>query len=921
MNPIKPIVSAFILLAATAWAQEPAGPEVDWSDPLEKVGAYSLEITGEGLPTANYFPIGLRGGGTPPAIVRLVTHCGFNLWQDAGLVIPENKNEPLAHKRPLDDEAAFRHGMFGFTQAKSTGLPLLEGKKFKGDLPQEFPNYGLMTPGLNEAGKPLTSNIFNAAWRKYHMDKKETTGEKIGGAYPVGRPTLFWGLENEWEKHLSFAPEAKEAFRVWLEKTYNGKVGELNEAWAGSYSTFKEAAAAAPLTAEYSTRPGAFLDWRTFCMESFTDFLSESAHILHESDPYKRPVVHKATQQTIDMPIANREKGTFSHERFADLMRDISGGLYGVNAYGTGDRQNYEINYIYHCIQPVGGGNYGVMTPEMNNHNGPGYTWAASYWRVLANGLKATNYFCTGYKGAKGDYATFGHIDAETGEPKDKLFYAARWAHMIHRTEALWKNSHPVAGLPKVAILLPKRDVELAGTPAQNSSKWASPENNRSNVFRWLRQLGYWVDVIPYNKLDKKYMEQYQGLFLVGAEHLQQDEVASIKTYVENGGVVVADERPGYYDEHHRIRRQLDEMLGVKFGDWDRTKVYDLGGEFGGLQAKGLVTVEARDASVIEKSRSGKPLVVLRDVGKGKVLYIALQLGSLWSASDMSAVQSNYTPENDNTADTGENFVEGAVSKFRESLWLGSLLSRAGLKPAYTMEGKNQPRLRLEQPIGDGSGNLLMVYSTDASRRIEGVSTVFPETKVEVTIPGGGDWIHCLYGSAEDAGLKTLKIEPAGPNRYRFSLPTLETAGVIYLFKNYGPLLGIPQIQGTGRSVDGHAARVTPGRAFEVTVQLANPGTKKLAAGQLKLAALKGWRVEPAQVSSEPLNPAEIKDYVFRVTAPENVTVSSSPDLPPLVARWNDGKQDRAICSVNVEMIQQKSPQAKADQKSGGMSN
>jgi len=122
-----------------------------------------------------------------------------------------------------------------------------------------------------------------------------------------------------------------------------------------------------------------------------------------------------------------------------------------MDAYGSGDLLCFESSYIYNCIRPSDRKpGYGVFMPETNSSHGPGgWQFASTYWRMLGNGLKAANSFCQGGIGRTGHFAGHGLI-APSGEPRDKMFYAARWASMVHRTERFWridpcvgKEKHP----------------------------------------------------------------------------------------------------------------------------------------------------------------------------------------------------------------------------------------------------------------------------------------------------------------------------------------------------------------------------------------------------------------------------------------------------------------------------------------------
>src|SRR5690606_21621370 len=80
----------------------------------------------------------------------------------------------------------------------------------------------------------------------------------------------------------------------------------------------------------------------------------------------------------------------------------------------------------------------------------------------------------------------------------------------------------------------------------------------------WLRAQGYWVDVLPYEKLSDDYLRDYTALVLAGAEHLSAAESATVLRYAERGGLIVGDTLPGYFDEHHRVRNAIAVAAGAK---------------------------------------------------------------------------------------------------------------------------------------------------------------------------------------------------------------------------------------------------------------------------------------------------------------------------------------------------------------------
>ena len=442
------------------------------SDPLDHVSAYSLHIGPDGQALPGHFPIGLRGGGISGDLPLKVVHAGFNVWQ----VQPDNPGftagEPFRSEDEREGALHERYGFFYYTQARAM-LSLRRGRqKPPGQLgPYTFPPF-IQEDGMPaKKGTPLI-NVFSPSARRYFTDYMTELGQSSWGLAPVGNPTLFWGMDNEWEGRLDYSPEARAAFVDWLRNHFHG-IDDLNRTWGTRFGSFEEIRdSSLPKAEEFATRPGEFLAWHTFQSEWFTNLLADAARALHDADPHHRPVIYKSTQQTIEYPFVKRLR-IFDQVLFGQRARAFGGGILGVNMYGAGDRQSYETSYIANIARPLDDGpeTYGVMCPEINNHSGPGHQWGATFWRVLSNGLKAANFFTIGFKGATGDYATFGHFGPD-GKPRDKMFYAARWAQMIHRSERLWTESRPVEGVPRIAMLLPRRDVILSERTDRRVSKW-----------------------------------------------------------------------------------------------------------------------------------------------------------------------------------------------------------------------------------------------------------------------------------------------------------------------------------------------------------------------------------------------------------------------------------------------------------------
>lgn len=857
---------------------------------LETTEPYSLNLTKEGV-REGYFPLGFVHGQQEPLIYE-----GFNLRDHGPRFTRFQESGEYPKPGRLPDDLGSRY--FSRTNAADAigGSLLWAVKHGQGALKTKL--YGTMLPAIGPDGEPysrshILCNVFDPPTRKYLMDYVREH-VKVCTAAAFDSAIILWGLDNEWEGAPNYSEEARQEFVPWLARSYGDDIAGLNEAWKSEFKDFASAAASKmPAPQDYAANPGKFLDWWNFQTDRFTEVVAEMAQTMHEADPRGRGAIHKATQQTIEMPVVNRER-VFDHDLFAQRARAYSGGFYGIDMYGSGDRQSYELSYIDNCIRPLDRQpGYGVMLCETNNHDGPGHQFASTVWRMLPNGLKAVDFFTPGYVGAKGDWDKFGFVDAVTGKPKDKMFYAARWAHMLHRSEKFWTDSVPAPGLPRVAMLMPRLDV-LLSAPKDAANRWDYPENHRWMIYRWLREQGYWVDVIPYSKLTQDFLKEYNALFLVGAEHLTDQQSAAVEKYVAEGGVLVADLQPGRYDEHHRLRKSggLVSLLGTLTGDepssdvlltLDGTKVKV--GDFSKVREAG--------ARAIGISPEGSAVAWLNERGRGRVMSFPFMLGSL-TIPDAGPVSIGFVAEGPTAV--SEDYV-ARQGEFALGRWLAGLLKQAGVKPGYRAAEEWLPKLRVEQPMVDGAGNAAVMVANRA-QTLPG-QEILPPQAIELSMPAG-EWKQAWWASAENDELTPVSAIRTESGTVKVDLPEIATAGVLYFFQNHAPLLGIAPVQELQKG--GRGAIVKPGQSFEVEVRVVNVNREIQKAGEVRLLALPGWLVTPAAQPTPEVAVGESVVVKFTVT-PESDSAKLQPDwLYPLVARWNDGVADQAVISANVEV-------------------
>ena len=147
-----------------------------------------------------------------------------------------------------------------------------------------------------------------------------------------------------------------------------------------------------------------------------------------------------------------------------------------------------------------------------------------------------------------------------------------------------------------------------------------------------IRDAGLNHHILPAEDLSqRKRTSRYKLIFLPACPALSKDQCAALRRYVETGGTLVADLRPGVTNEHGRPLKagQLDELFGVK-GSWPRTTYTPTTYVWAGKRSK-LPDALVEEGLVLTTGRAtGKagnvPVLISRRVGKGRLLLLNLSV-------------------------------------------------------------------------------------------------------------------------------------------------------------------------------------------------------------------------------------------------------------------------------------------------------
>ena len=226
--------------------------------------------------------------------------------------------------------------------------------------------------------------------------------------------------------------------------------------------------------------------------------------------------------------------------------------------------------------------------------------------------------------------------------------------------------------------------------------------------------------------------------------------------------------------------------------------------------------------------------------------------------------------------------------------WLADILKEHGLPPHYAIKGERNDSIRIETPQVDSNGNCAIVIAGNKA---------CPSKPFEATISLSQKTGKNLYWApAETTWLEKIEVVRNNQNII-FKTPNIRSSGVLYSFINSEPFLGISITPGNKHAeFDRWTPKFNAGDTFTTKIQLINPSPNTLPPGTIKLSTLQDWQVITSEVKTPALKPGSQYYCSIKVRIPTLSDKFRYNSVYPLVATWNDGKKNRAICNAICEV-------------------
>lgn len=193
---------------------------------------------------------------------------------------------------------------------------------------------------------------------------------------------------------------------------------------------------------------------------------------------------------------------------------------------------------------------------------------------------------------------------------------------------------------------------------------------------------------------------KYKVLVLPHALSLSPKAVATVRKFVEEGGTVIADTRPAFYDDHCRPYAQaaLDELFGIRGGFEPGVSAgITIDGKLALEELKWSPAGTANDRKIVVDptvtlttgqalgKADDKPVCIVNTVGKGRAILLNM------------VVRSTFTPRDD-TGGLGSRPNGATMPNDAARFFLG-LLHASGVERAFNFVGFGNERVPFVQNV------------------------------------------------------------------------------------------------------------------------------------------------------------------------------------------------------------------------------
>ena len=476
-------------------------------------------------------------------------------------------------------------------------------------------------------------------YRQYSFRMIEQLARRYGGDQRV----IGWQLDNEPRRFLDYGKDAPGRFRNWLKERY-GTIDALNRSWgnafwSGTYSDFSQIDI--PLHRQWGMNLHQRLDHYRFADNETATFLDEQARTIRKHITANQWITSNyIPMYDVGYIGASRELDFESYTRYM-----VYGGDRGIGPRGYRVGVYTRIAMANDFFRPLKG-MYGVMELQPGQVNwgsinpqplpGAVRLWL---WHVFAGGSK---FACTyRYRAPLYGFEAYHYgivgTDGVTPTPGGK-----EYAQFIGEIRQLRQKADPAAPAPvayaqrRAGILINTDNIQAINLNRQ-TTEW-NTESHLLKYYRALKSFGAPVDFVR----DTADFNRYPVLVVPAYQMIDEDLIARLTRYAEQGGTLVLSCRTGLQDRNGHLwqakfYQPMWKLIGAEIESYDLpmphapnrvrfgAQEYEWSSWGDLLKAwPGTATWATHEGDFY----AGTPAVVSRQVGKGTVTWIGVDTRS-----------------------------------------------------------------------------------------------------------------------------------------------------------------------------------------------------------------------------------------------------------------------------------------------------
>ena len=391
-----------------------------------------------------------------------------------------------------------------------------------------------------------------------------------------------------------FSPHCMKAIRIWLRQVY-GSLDKLNASWKTDFKTWDEVI---PMTEAEVRNHGSYAPWVDH--RTFNDIQRAAAIGIQTASIEK----HTGLWLSLSGTSNTNPWNAWDYYRIMPHMKALAGyfGEQTIQHRSFAKSKLFSMPWI------------GYDTPY-DEHN-------MSIIRSLMNGVSGLNIYGTFYIGPDWDIP-----------PRGVQLKKVLGRYLDGRADAIMQFDpmvYPIAfhytpASIKVNYLEGKNDIRVSST---------------SGFRNILNDCALNYNYLAYGEIEQGQFGKYKVVFLPMSSALSDAEVKNLKTFVENGGILIADLGAGHFDDHgvrRPDRKDLLEIFGLaSFGKIRKTKavLQEKGPDLKGISLPvenaeiGLRADKAQAKARVTGDFGSMDAVYVHSFGKGKAVYLAADISS-----------------------------------------------------------------------------------------------------------------------------------------------------------------------------------------------------------------------------------------------------------------------------------------------------